>query len=93
MSRRAARERPKGTRGTTCRARASCPGREQCARMALETREHYGVWGGPVRDRPQPQMTGAVRRLVPCPTGGGMAPLRHVAPVPAESGDSDAMSA
>ncbi|MGW0819469.1 WhiB family transcriptional regulator [Streptomyces viridiviolaceus] len=23
-----------------------CPVREQCARMALETREHYGVWGG-----------------------------------------------
>lgn len=24
----------------------TCPVRQECARMALETREQYGVWGG-----------------------------------------------
>ncbi|GHA46082.1 WhiB family transcriptional regulator [Streptomyces canarius] len=45
---------PTGERGRLRREReerarrvcGGCPVGGQCARMALETREHYGVWGG-----------------------------------------------
>ncbi|MEW2290831.1 WhiB family transcriptional regulator [Streptomyces sp. NPDC047841] len=45
---------PPGERGQRRRAREararriceSCPVRQDCARMALETQDRYGVWGG-----------------------------------------------